>query len=334
MHSQILPIHVKPMGSKTWKYTNIKGEISINCDYPVSYPFSPVGFAVVAYPRKNMYILINSKGEEIKTQITKFYLKDIFGYKANGFSDGLITVREDKKWGCLDTLGCIAIPLKYDELSVFSNGYGIGKIKEELFVVSSRGKETLIKNRDIDVIKQFRENLAPFVSNNGLVGFLDTTGVIAIPANFMSAGYFCNGMAWVKNTKGMFGYINNVGEWVIQPVFIGAKDFDKESGMALVKKGEEWLFINEKGETFSFGISDITDDFHEGLARGKKGYYFGFYNNKGEWIIQPQFEGLRDFKNGYAAAKANNLWGIIDKSGNWVIKPTFAAIKDVEKRIR
>jgi hypothetical protein len=331
LQSQILPIHVKPVGSKNWKFANMNGEVIVNSDYAVSYPFSEDGIAVVGYPRKDVYILLNRNGEEIQNQLKGYFLKDIMGFVNSAcFSSGLLVVRMKEKWGCVDTSGNLAIPMKYEELSLFSNGYGVGRIGKNFFIVKSNGNETLIKEKNIYNIKQFKENLAPYIALDKLIGFIDTTGKSVIPARFLSVGYFCNGLAWAANSDGKIGFINNSGEWVVQPLFSGAKDFDKKSGLARVKKDEKWVYVNEKGEIISFNISEITDDFNEGLSRGKTGYSFGFYNNKGEWIIQPQFEGTRNFKNGYAAAKANGLWGIIDKTGNWVIKPSFIGIKDVE----
>ena len=330
-NSQIYNIHVKPVGSKTWKYANIKGDIIIDYNYPVSYQFSHDGVGVVYYPKKNLYILINTKGEEINTQIHDFDLKDVMGYGAKGFSGGLVNVRLDKKWGCLDTTGRLVIPIRYDDLSEFNDGYGIGRIDINFYIINNTGNEILVEGKGIIDIRHFTENLAPFTSIDNKKGFIDINGNIVIPSQFLEVGYFNNGFVWAKNSEGLIGYINNRGEWVIKPQFSAAKDFDKESDLARVKNGERWVYVNAKGEILSFNISETTYDFYEGLAKGKKTYFFGFYNNKGEWVIQPQYEGVRDFKNGFAAAKENGLWGIIDKEGEWVIKPTFAGIKDVIK---
>lgn len=327
-YAQTKLIMVKPVGSKTWKYANIKGEIVINCEYPESYSFSEDGVAPVYYPKKNQYLLINAKGEELNTEIQNFTLKDAFGYGAKGFSDGLVAVMVNKKWGYMNTEGELAVPLKYDNLSEFHDGYGIGRTGSQFYVVDGTGKEIPVEDGITDA-KEFSENLAPFTSVNEMKGFINTAGKIAIPAQFRSVGFFTGGIAWAKNTDNLTGFINTKGEWVIKPEFANVKEFDKESGLARVKKGESWMYVNAKGETISFNISDVTDDFYEGMAKGKKNNLLGFHNNKGEWVIEPQFEGVRDFKNGYAGAKSGGLWGVIDKQGNWVIKPMFAGVNDV-----
>jgi hypothetical protein len=323
-------IHVKPVGSELWKYVDLKGNIIIDKEYPLTDAFSEEGIAVAAYPKKDNFHLINLKGEEIETEIKGFYVKNVLGLGIRGFADGLLPVSVNKKWGCLNTSGKVAIPLKYDNISEFNNGYGVARIEKAFFILNRKGKETPVKVADLKDVKRFHEHLAPFTTLANLQGFLDTTAAVAIPAKFMDVGEFFGGLAFAKNTDGLFGYINHKGEWVIEPVYKSAKDFDPVGGLARVNKGEAWIYVNKKGETFAFNISETYDDFVDGFCKGKSAAMFGFFNTKGEWVIKPQFEGARDFKNGYAAAKLNGLWGIIDQKGEWVIKPTYTAIKDVE----
>ena len=108
------------------------------------------------------------------------------------------------------------------------------------------------------------------------------------------------------------------------------KNFDPETGLARVKNGDKWAYVNKAGEVSYINDSDIYEDFFNGLARGKKGEKFGFYNSKMEWAIPAQFDGARDFKNGYAAVKKGELWGVIDTTGKMIIEPKFEDIKDVE----
>lgn len=330
LFAQTPVIHVKPVGSDTWKYADLKGNIIIDKEYPLTEAFSKEGIAIVAYPKKTNYHLINIKGQEIETEIKDFYLKNVLGLGIQGFTDGLLPISIEKKWGCLNTSGKVAIPLKYDNVSYFDNGYGVGRIVKDFFVLNRKGKETPVKIADLKDVNRFSENLAPYVTLAGLQGFIDTTAAVAIPAKFMDVGDFRGGLALAKNTDGLFGYINHKGEWVIEPQYKSAKDFDPVGGIARVNKGESWIYVNKKGETLAVSITETYDDFAEGLCKGKSANLFGFFNTKGEWVIKPQFEGVRDFKNGYAAAKSNGLWGIINPKGEWVIKPTFSAIKDVE----
>jgi WG containing repeat len=247
----------------------------------------------------------------------------------------------------LDTLGRLKIPFKYYNIVPFNSGYAIGRIKDDLFILRPDGQATPVEDKSIIDIKRFQENLAPYNSTNGKMGVVDPQGKIIIEPQFERIGHFSNGLAWARNDSGLFGFVDTSGTWVHQPTFLAVKDFDIESGMALVKtvvkshevvdgikqviESAKWSNLNMKGEIKNYEIEGMVKEFSEGLLMGKKNDFVGFINTEGEWVIKPQFEGAKDFKNGFACAKQNGLWGLIDKTGNWVITPRFDHIADVAK---
>ena len=84
-----------------------------------------------------------------------------------------------------------------------------------------------------------------------------------------------------------YGYINKIGEIVINPQFDEAKNFSE--GLARVNIG---------GRRNRFGINpqfDEAGDFSEGLAPVKIGGKVGYINPKGEIVINPQFDEAGDF---------------------------------------
>lgn len=70
---------------------------------------------------------------------------------------------------------------------------------------------------------------------------MDTKGQVAIPATFSSVGYFRGGYAWAKTKDGKIGYINKKGDWIIQPQFEAANDFDPESKMVRARMSDQWI---------------------------------------------------------------------------------------------
>ncbi len=74
------------------------------------------------------------------------------------------------------------------------------------------------------------------------------------------------------------------------------KNFDPVSGIARIKTGDKWAYLNKAGEVHYMSDSDLFEDFSDGLARGRKNDKFGFFNSKMEWAIKPQFDGARDLK--------------------------------------
>jgi len=310
-----------------WGYATIKNELVIPAIYSKCYPFTEI-LAVVFDPNKEQFYFLTGKGEPITPEIAKFDIQEgFFGAGSVLFGNGLIPFRVNKKWGYLNTSGKIAIPAKYDDVSLFDGGYTSAKVGDKFYILDVNGSETpFTSGTDL---KHFSEGFAPFKSSDGKIGYSDTKGNVVIKPAFKSVGYFIGGLAWVKNMDGKMGYIDKTGAWVIQPTYDDAKDFDPESGFARIKAADKWAYIDKTGKMLNV-VTDTYGDFSNGLAMGKQNDKFGFFNTSGTWVIQPQFEGLRDFKNGYAAAKLNSKWGVIDKQGKWIINPTYDGIKDME----
>jgi hypothetical protein len=319
-------IMVKPANSKNWGYANEKGDLIIPAQYSTCYPFSAEGLAVV---KEKQYILINTKGEKLNTEVSDFNMKSIFGFGVDGYKDGLVMIKKGDKWGYLDSKGKLAILTKYDEANVFNDGFAAAKLGDGFVVLNTKGEEFKIAESGITEVKEFSEGMAPYRAKDKKYGFVSADGKIAIPAQFEAVGYFNEGLAWAK-TDDQIGYIDTKGKWVIKPQFSQARPFDKESGLARVKLGDKWCYTNKTGAITYMDDTKVWGDFSEGLCDGEKNDKKGFYDKTGKWVIEPQFEGTRDFKNGYAAAKKGDKWGVIDKTGKWVIEPKFEGIKDME----
>lgn len=63
---------------------------------------------------------------------------------------------------------------------------------------------------------------------------------------YRNVGSFSEGMAPVQNQNGRWGFINERQEWVIQPRFEDAREF--QGSKAAVRQNGKWGFINKKGE--------------------------------------------------------------------------------------
>ncbi len=321
---------VKVAGQKKWGYATLSGELIIPAQFEKCYKFSSEGLAAIYDADIRQYYFINLKGEKLSTEVPGFKLIDGFGFDVEGFTNGLAPIKKGELWGYLDNAGKAAIPVKYSEAIEFNGGFGVAKTGEKYVVLNTKGEEFPVDIPGILDIKHFSEDLAPYRAADKKFGFISADGKIAIPAQFQSVGYFTDGLAWAKSGDGTLGYINKKGEWIIKPQFAAGKDFESESGLARIKKDDQWAYVNKQGVIVYIKDTDLYGDFSNGLATGRKNGLVGFYNNKGEWLIVPQFEAVRDFKNGYASAKKGDKWGVIDTSGNWVMQPMFDGIKDME----
>jgi len=321
---------VKDPAKEGWMYVDIEGVQLGDQDYKKCYSFTEDGLAVVIDGKKIFFL--NTKGEKVIPEMQNFTMLSAAGmFGGNrGFQNGLLAVKRSERWGYLDTQGKLAIPLKYTRATNFDNGHAIVAKGDKYFVIDKKGTETEINMEDIAKIQHFSEGLVPFYSKKKKWGYLGTDGKVAIEAQFKAIGYFHNGYAWARDKKGKYGYIDKKGNWILEPIYDSAKDFDKESGLARVKLKGKWGYVNSKGDFLKVD-TEKWGDFRDGLAKGRKDGHIGFYDNTGKWVIEPILQGSRNFKNGYCAAKKDEMWGLINKEGEWVIEPRYTGIKDVEK---
>lgn len=160
------------------------------------------------------------------------------------------------------------------------------------------------------------------------VGFIDKRGNFVIEPNYDRAGYFHEGLAWIC-IDDKYGYIDKTGRHVLKPGFlpecIGCGSFYE--GRAHISAPYKMGVIDTSGRLIGHYYQNIYD-FHEGLALVKAGGEYGFINRNGDLIIRPQFEEALDFHEGLAqvvfnAEGDNPKYGFIDKTGNIVIEPKF-----------
>ncbi|MCB9169497.1 MAG: WG repeat-containing protein [Flavobacteriales bacterium] len=326
--AQSLLAQAKPDGSDLWGYINEKGEQVIAPAFKSCFRFTESGYAAVSDPNTKEDYFINARGERLKTEINGFeHMSGLGGGDQQGFHFGLAAVKMGKKWGFMNISGKLTIPAKYDKVDAFEGPFTTVGIGKQLFVLGTDGQEAAVKDPTVVDVRSFHEGLAPFKTSGKMMGFMDGQQNTVIPAQFKTVGYFSDGLAWAKNASDAVGFINKKGEWVIPAKYDAAGDMDPESGMARVKSGDMWMYVDRSGKEMSVAATSYGQ-FSEGLCDGKQGDVAGFFDKTGHWVIEPKFEAVRDFKNGLAAARQGGMWGFIDKTGKWVIEPRYDAVKD------
>ncbi len=117
--------------------------------------------------------------------------------------------------------------------------------------------------------------------------------------------YFNEGLCAVcEPDMDKVGYIDEKGEYVIEPQFEYAKNFD--DGLAPVCKKEngvyKWAYINKDGENLTDYIFDeVTSFTDDGYAAVKVDDKWGYIKRDGSWFLKPQFSHANSFSHGYAA---------------------------------
>ncbi|MDB9536252.1 WG repeat-containing protein [Dolichospermum planctonicum CS-1226] len=231
---------------------------------------------------------------------------------AFGFLEGLATVKIEKKWGFINTDGKLVIPCKFDDAWKFSQGIAVVKIKDKQGYINTNGQVVIDCNFDFAI--SFSEGIA-VVKIKDKWGYINTTGQVIIDCNLDSASSFSEGLAVVK-IEGKWGYINTTGQVIIDCNFDFAWTFSEE--LAVVKIEGKWGYINTNGQVIIDCNFDFAKSFSEGLAMVKIEEKWGFINTIGKLVIPCQFDHASGFSEDLAKVTISGKEHLIDKTGKIV----------------
>ncbi len=122
-------------------------------------------------------------------------------------------------------------------------------------------------------------NLMTFVDSTGQKGLIDGKGKVIQHGEFL-AGHYSDGLI-VFDRKGKYGYIDTLGQVIIEPQLEDAGPFNH--GLALVKKGGKW----------------------------------GYINKQGKWVIKPTYQYATNFRDGYATVNVGGQPREKNKDGSY-----------------
>lgn len=342
-----------PEGAKLLGFANLKGEMVIEPHFYQAFGFDPNGVTLGFLKNEQTYgttsrgiqkqtvkpfVFFDENGNPLDPERSgTFHMvgqQFRFGKETRAFYDGIFVAstseRLTDRFG-INYEGKVVTKTHYTWMSNFSQGFAVAKHRNSKFVIVRPNEDdTPIKGIEVVKSKSPSEGLAPVRDKSGKWGFINIEGAVVIPAKFKDVGNFWGGYCWARNDKDLVGFINNKGEWVIEPKFRKAKDLDPVSGMAMVVEKRDWCYVNLDGKVTYGEKKQKLFEYSDGLAvkRDPSTKKVGYIDANGEWVVKPTLEVGRRFLHGYAVAKKDNLFGLLDTQGNWVIEPKFAQLMD------
>ncbi len=191
------------------------------------------------------YAIFNAAGKALTPFI---YTGSLFGIDfVNGFAT--LEIRDAKtkteKYGLLDSTGKVALPVRYDDINLYS--------EEGLIMAALAGKYGFYDKKLKPVIplklegaKIFRGGLAA-IKTGGKWGFIDAKGTQVIAPQYEDAGFFEEGLVGVKQ-NGKWGIIDKENKQLL-PFLYDDIVWIKEGGNDIrVKKEGKYIHVNRKGE--------------------------------------------------------------------------------------
>jgi len=137
----------------------------------------------------------------------------------------------------------------------------------------------------------------------------------------------------VKDLFGFYGFVTPEDKKISPKegiyVYQGAMPFSE--GMAGVKIGDKWGFVNKKLDLVIPSKFDDVCSFSEGLARvSVDGNWWGFVNKKGKLVIPAVYKDAMSFKNGLAVVQKDGSCGMINQKGEVVVPFDYSYIENWE----
>jgi hypothetical protein len=266
--------------------------------------------AVALVEIDGVYKYINKSGTEVtEPQI------EIAANELRPFSDNKFT------WGYKDVNEKIIVPAIYDCARSFSGGYGVIGNKEKYGLINALGKIVMPITFEEEPI--YGDGIF-VVKRNGKYELLNdklaTLVILDKIPNLQQCNTFANGVAAIK-VSDKWGLINKKGEIVLQAQYENCITF--YDGVAKAKKDGIIGLINTKGEP----IGNVRDKEYWGFSEGLSVYqpmdqsgrqYQGFIDKTGAVVISVQYIMLENFSEGLAKFEKN-----IEKSEGAIVASTI-----------
>lgn len=233
---------------------------------------------------------MNSRGD--KLEMPGFNFVDNFheGKAIVGISSD--SSRSGAFYGFIDEIGSLVIPIKFEDVTSFSEGMA-------------------------------------YIMNRRVRGFIDKFGKVTIPLDSLTGYNFSDGMAAVSNSKYIGGYINKEGKLKIKMQYEVYMPFSE--GLAVVSGKNLLQYIDTNGTAVTEDIFRLARPFKQGrafVAKPAKGFsvIWALIDKQGMQVTDFKFTECMDFNDGLAAVSIDSLWGFINLAGKIVIEPKFARV--------
>lgn len=127
----------------------------------------------------------------------------------------LLLVEKDGKFGFINRLGEVAIPVVYDNARSFSDGVALVMQAEKAFWIDETGAVVLERPAEYKSYN-FRRGVVCIVDENGLYGLMDKQGIIITLCQWEENLHyaFARGDFAVVTRNGQDGFLNRRGELV------------------------------------------------------------------------------------------------------------------------
>ncbi len=203
------------------------------------------------------------------------------------YSEGLLAVSSENKWGFVNEAGIVVIPLEYDMVNDFSEKYAIVKKDQKYGAIDMQGN--IVIPIQYEYMSDFKDGFA-VVKINGKYGCIGKNAKMVVSAVYDSMGSISEEMVYFetqRNGNKICGYIDKYGKIFNSANIDGGREFS--NGYAAVSKNGKWGMLNRQGKIVIPCVYEKIGDFSEGLVVFCDNNKYGYMNDKGEIVIENEY---------------------------------------------
>jgi len=187
------------------------------------------------------YAIFNAAGKQLTPFIYSGFLSAV--QFEEGFAILETMTPKGQRYGLLDSTGKVIVPLKYEWVGGFREGYCLLKLNEKYGFMNKAAKIAIpLKYEDAGT---FSEGLAK-VALNGKYGLIDGAGKIIIPLEYDDAKYCTDGFVPVKKND-KWGVISKENKVEIDFQYEDIVWIKDKATIIRVKKGKDYVNLDREG---------------------------------------------------------------------------------------
>ncbi len=178
------------------------------------------------------------------------------------YTTNLFPVKVEGNWGYINNLGELQVSADYDMCYPFCEGLALVEKGDDIWFINEAGEKAFDSPLSMSWI--VKDGMIRVLLDDK-VGYLNSSGELVVEPQYLQAGDFSEGLAWVRlESNNKIGFIGKDGSMEILPVFEYAGDF--HDGYAPVRLDGSWGYIDNNGKLFKNLIYTLAKDFSEGMA--------------------------------------------------------------------
>lgn len=248
-------------------------------------------------------------------------------------------IKQEDKYGCINSKGDIIIPFEYDKMRDFNSDFGTYIVCVKNFecgdVYTTLGELVFSGGANIGLTN---EDGLWRVEKNNKYGLIHPNGEIVVPFEYKSIVTVNPGtdirLLVVETENRMFGVLDYMGHQVLPPVFESIPNFISDTFEIIeAKLSGRYMYFNLDGSVAEISPLFCTTPFtaytyNQNDHKMPKGYIV----NGAKLIVSTTHGDITDvngkilcnlgpFNDGLAVAKEDNLWiGYMNESLEWIIR--------------